>query len=487
MNSDAAMNTFYGYKNPLTGRYASKEMIHNFGEARKVSLWRQLWIWLAEAQQELGFPVTDEQLEEMRMHRDEIDFNLAAEEEKARRHDVMAHVYTFAILCPTASPIIHLGATSCYVGDNADLIIFRDALGFLSVKLARCIDRLAKQAHFNKDLVCLGRTHLQPAQPTTMGRRICMWLQDLLLDLENIERLCHHTIRFRGAKGAVGTQASFLDLFHGDQAKVVQLDQLIASKAGFKRVWRVTGQTYPRKLDTEIVNALSSLGASIHKICTDIRLLASYKELEEPFETNQIGSSAMPYKRNPIRSERACALARYLMHLSAPCTTTEAVQWLERSLDDSAVRRIVLPEACLAADACLILLQNISEGLVFYPQIIETNLRAELPFLAVEHILVTMVSVAGADRQECHERIRQHSQAAAAEVKLKGRPNDLVDRLKDDDYFAPIRDILEEELLAPKRYIGRAVEQVEEFITSEVDPALQHYQGKLEASSTVQV
>ncbi|KER27391.1 hypothetical protein T265_05566 [Opisthorchis viverrini] len=731
MNPDAAMNTFYGYKNPLTGRYASKEMIHNFGEARKVSLWRQLWIWLAEAQQELGFPVTDEQLEEMRMHRDEIDFNLAAEEEKTRRHDVMAHVYTFAILCPTASPIIHLedsnlsllslytGATSCYVGDNADLIIFRDALEFLAVKLARCIDRLAKQAYFNKDLVCLGRTHLQPAQPTTMGRRICMWLQDLLLDLENIERLCHHTIRFRGAKGAVGTQASFLDLFHGDQAKVVQLDQLIAAKAGFKRVWRVTGQTYPRKLDTEIVNVLSSLGASIHKICTDIRLLASFKELEEPFETNQIGSSAMPYKRNPIRSERACALARYLMHLSAPCTTTEAVQWLERSLDDSAVRRIVLPEACLAADACLVLLQNISEGLVFYPQrpdeggpgcgpkgpwdnglsrrkrklwlrssayrptakslwgssrrpgwnrgyplgsssacssrwsglvgmdgvsrqqtlshqfvegiqstlraqlrlveaigqlsveelghiarelakaplatlqsqenrddstvdewtnspnslqlsrrnrvgtleladatsvacrtigrinalvpdhlrirkilitlfpgrcqnrreegavpesyksrdiagterdeaeckpcvlalrvIIETNLRAELPFLAVEHILVTMVSVAGADRQQCHERIRQHSQAAAAEVKLKGRPNDLVDRLKDDDYFAPIRDVLEKELLDPKRYIGRAVEQVEEFITSEVDPALQHYQGKLEASSTVQV
>ncbi|TPP62321.1 Adenylosuccinate lyase [Fasciola gigantica] len=418
----------------------------------------------------------------MRLNRDHIDFEVAAAEEKARRHDVMAHVYTFAVVCPKASPIIHLGATSCFVGDNADLIVLRDALGILTVKLGRCIDRLAKQAFFHKDLVCLGRTHLQPAQPTTLGRRICMWIQELLMDLDNLERLRHHTIRFRGAKGAVGTQASFLDLFHGDHGKVLKLDQLLAAKAGFQRIWQVTGQTYPRKLDTEIVNVLSSLGASIHKICTDIRLLASFKEVEEPFETAQIGSSAMPYKRNPIRSERACALARYLMHASASCTTTGAVQWLERSLDDSALRRIVLSEACLAADACLSLLQNVAEGLT----VIESNLAAELPFLAVEQVLVTMVSKGAANRQECHERIRQHSQAAAAEVKLKGRPNDLVDRLKGDPYFAPIHDMLKE-LLDPRKFIGRAVEQVQEFLESEVDPEIRRYQGNLEASSTVEV
>ncbi|CAH8513946.1 unnamed protein product [Dicrocoelium dendriticum] len=447
------------YRNPLTTRYASKEMIKNFSERRKCVLWRQLWIWLAEAQRELGFDISDEQLEEMRIHRDDIDFATAATEEKARRHDVMAHVYAFAVVCPKASPIIHLGATSCYVGDNADLIVLRDAIGLLAVKVSRCIDRLAKQAFLHKNLVCLGRTHLQPAQPTTMGRRICMWIQELLMDLSNLDRLRHHTIRFRGVKGAVGTQASFLDLFHGDHGKVLRLDQLVAAKAGFLRIWHVTGQTYPRKLDTEIVNVLSSLGATVHKICTDIRLLASFKEVEEPFEPAQIGSSAMPYKRNPIRCERACALARYLMHSSGPCISTAAVQWLERSLDDSAIRRIVLPEACLAADACLILLQNVAEGLVVYPKVIETNLRAELPFLVAEQILITMVSEAGANRQEVHERIRCHSQAAAVEVKLMGNPNDLVDRLKRDDYFAPIHHLLDD-LLDPQKYIGRAAEQV---------------------------
>ncbi|KAF8561080.1 hypothetical protein P879_08531 [Paragonimus westermani] len=521
-DGDAEFVSHDTYRNPLITRYASNEMIKNFSERRKFVLWRQLWIWLAEAQQELGCDVsgkllcgpidlyslvivvliniyikmivenvvtlfstlTDEQIEEMRLHRDEIDFQTAAAEEKARRHDVMAHVYTFAVICPKASPIIHLGATSCYVGDNADLIVFRDALGLLSIKLARCIDRLAKQAFFHKNLVCLGRTHLQPAQPTTMGRRICMWIQELLMDLENFERLRHHTIRFRGAKGAVGTQASFLDLFDGDHGKVLKLDQLLAAKAGFQRVWSVTGQTYPRKVDTEIVNALSSLGASIHKICTDLRLLASFKEVEEPFETTQIGSSAMPYKRNPIRSERACALARYLMHASSSCTTTGAVQWLERSLDDSAIRRIVLPEACLAADACLTLLQNVAEGLTVYPKVIEANLRAELPFLVVEQILVFMVTHAGANRQDCHERIRQHSQAAAAEVKLKGKPNDLVERLKEDTYFFPIHPLLDE-LLDPSKYIGRAVEQVDEFIESEVDSEIRPFQGHLETSSSV--
>lgn len=478
------MDDYDAYKNPLACRYASQEMVRNFSERRKVILWRLLWLWLAEAQQELGFEITDEQLDEMRANLYEIDFEVAASEEKSRRHDVMAHVYTFAMACPKASPIIHLGATSCFVGDNADLIMLRDALDLLLPKLARCIDRFAKQAFFHKNLVCLGRTHLQPAQPTTLGRRICMWIQDMLMDLDSLERLRHHILRFRGAKGAVGTQASFLDLFHGDQGKVIKLDELVASKAGFQRVWHVTGQTYPRKVDIEFVNALSSLGATVHKICTDIRLLSSFKEIEEPFENTQIGSSAMPYKRNPIRSERACALARYLMHVAGSCITTAAVQWLERSLDDSAIRRIVLPEACLAADSCLLLLQNIAEGLTSYPKVMELNLNAELPFLAVERILVTMVSEHGANRQECHERLRKHSHEATAEIKLLGQSNNLVGKLLKDDYFAPIHKILPN-LLDPSSFIGRASEQVDQFIETEVDPVLQSYQGKLEASSIV--
>ncbi|KAH8868542.1 Adenylosuccinate lyase isoform 2 [Schistosoma japonicum] len=461
-------------------------MVCNFSEKRKIILWRQLWIWLAEAQKELGFEITDEQIDEMKKQRDSIDFEIAASEEKARRHDVMAHVYTFALACPKASPIIHLGATSCFVGDNADLIMFRDALNILLPKVARCIDRLAKTAVLHKSLVCLARTHLQAAQPTTMGRRICMWLQDLLLDLENLERLKTYTMRFRGAKGAVGTQASFLDLFQGDHQKVIKLDELLTKKAGFQRSWSVTGQTYPRKVDSEITNVLSGIGTTIHKICTDIRLLSSFKEVEEPFETKQIGSSAMPYKRNPIRSERACSLARYLMHISASTISTASIQWLERSLDDSANRRIVLPEAFLAADACLILLQNITEGLIVYPMVMKANLDAELPFLVVERILVKMVSEAAANRQECHERLRQHSHEAAAEIKLKGLKNNLLDKLLRDDYFAPIHSSLPT-ILDPSYMIGRAVEQVELFLETEVDPALHPYKDCLQLASSITI
>ncbi|KAH8868544.1 Adenylosuccinate lyase [Schistosoma japonicum] len=455
------MEEFEEYRNPLTKRYASHEMVCNFSEKRKIILWRQLWIWLAEAQKELGFEITDEQIDEMKKQRDSIDFEIAASEEKARRHDVMAHVYTFALACPKASPIIHLGATSCFVGDNADLIMFRDALNILLPKVARCIDRLAKTAVLHKSLVCLARTHLQAAQPTTMGRRICMWLQDLLLDLENLERLKTYTMRFRGAKGAVGTQASFLDLFQGDHQKVIKLDELLTKKAGFQRSWSVTGQTYPRKVDSEITNVLSGIGTTIHKICTDIRLLSSFKEVEEPFETKQIGSSAMPYKRNPIRSERACSLARYLMHISASTISTASIQWLERSLDDSANRRIVLPEAFLAADACLILLQNITEGLIVYPMVMKANLDAELPFLVVERILVKMVSEAAANRQECHERLRQHSHEAAAEIKLK------------------------ETLLVTSVHV--IIIKVELFLETEVDPALHPYKDCLQLASSITI
>ncbi|CAH8681070.1 unnamed protein product [Schistosoma rodhaini] len=480
------MDEFEEYRNPLTKRYASREMVCNFGEKRKVILWRQLWIWLAETQKELGFDITDEQIDEMKSQRDSVDFGTAAAEEKARRHDVMAHVYTFALACPKAAPIIHLGATSCFVGDNADLIMLKDGLNILLPKVARCIDRLAKKAMLHKSLICLARTHLQPAQPTTMGRRICMWIQDLLLDLENLERLKNHTIRFRGAKGAVGTQASFMDLFQGDHQKVIKLDEILTKKSGFQRSWCVTGQTYPRKVDIEITNALSNIGATVHKICTDIRLLSSFHEVEEPFETKQIGSSAMPYKRNPIRSERACSLARYLMHISTSMVSTVSVQWLERSLDDSAIRRIVLPEAFLAADACLTLLQNIAEGLIVYPMVMEANLNSELPFLVVERILVKMVSEGAANRQECHERLRKHSHEAAAEIKLKGLKNSLMDKLLNDDYFAPIHSLLPT-VLDPSYMIGRAIEQVEVFLNTEVDPAIHSYKDCLALNSNIKI
>ncbi|NXX93385.1 PUR8 lyase, partial [Centropus bengalensis] len=426
--------------------------------------------------QSLGLPITDEQIQEMEANLDNIDFQMAAEEEKKLRHDVMAHVHTFAHCCPKAAPIIHLGATSCYVGDNTDLIVLRDGFNLLLPKLARVIGRLADFAEKHADLPTLGFTHYQPAQLTTVGKRCCLWIQDLCMDLQNLER-ARDDLRFRGVKGTTGTQASFLQLFEGDHSKVEELDRLVTAKAGFKRSYMVTGQTYSRKVDIEVLSVLASLGASIHKICTDIRLLANLKEIEEPFEKDQIGSSAMPYKRNPMRSERCCSLARHLMTLVMDPLQTASVQWFERTLDDSANRRVCLAEAFLTADIILSTLQNISEGLVVYPKVIERRIRQELPFMATENIIMAMVK-AGGNRQDCHEKIRVLSQQAAAVVKQEGGDNDFIARVRADPYFSPIHKQLES-LLDPSSFTGRAPQQVAKFLKEEVRPALIPYQSKM--------
>ncbi|NWT46313.1 PUR8 lyase, partial [Chroicocephalus maculipennis] len=426
--------------------------------------------------QSLGLPITDEQIKEMEANLDNIDFKMAAEEEKKLRHDVMAHVHTFAHCCPKAAAIIHLGATSCYVGDNTDLIVLRDGFNLLLPKLARVISRLANFAEKYADLPTLGFTHYQPAQLTTVGKRCCLWIQDLCMDLQNLER-ARDDLRFRGVKGTTGTQASFLQLFEGDHSKVEELDRLVTAKAGFKRSYMVTGQTYSRKVDIEVLSVLASLGASIHKICTDIRLLANLKEIEEPFEKEQIGSSAMPYKRNPMRSERCCSLARHLMTLVLDPLQTASVQWFERTLDDSANRRVCLAEAFLTADIILSTLQNISEGLVVYPKVIERRIRQELPFMATENIIMAMVK-AGGNRQDCHEKIRVLSQQAAAVVKQEGGDNDFIDRVRADPYFSPIHKQLES-LLDPSSFTGRAPQQVAKFLKEEVRPALIPYQSKM--------
>ncbi|NXM14643.1 PUR8 lyase, partial [Ploceus nigricollis] len=426
--------------------------------------------------QSLGLSITDEQIREMEANLDNIDFKMAAEEEKKLRHDVMAHVHTFAHCCPKAAAIIHLGATSCYVGDNTDLIVLRDGFNLLLPKLARVISRLADFAEKYADMPALGFTHYQPAQLTTVGKRCCLWIQDLCMDLQNLER-ARDDLRFRGVKGTTGTQASFLQLFEGDHSKVEELDRLVTEKAGFKRAYMVTGQTYSRKVDIGVLAVLASLGASIHKICTDIRLLANLKEIEEPFEKDQIGSSAMPYKRNPMRSERCCSLARHLMTLVMDPLQTAAVQWFERTLDDSANRRVCLAEAFLTADIILSTLQNVSEGLVVYPKVIERRIRQELPFMATENIIMAMVK-AGGNRQDCHEKIRVLSQQAAAVVKQEGGDNDFIARVRADPYFSPIHKQLES-LLDPSSFTGRAPQQVAKFLKEEVRPALIPYQSKM--------
>ncbi|PKU49001.1 adenylosuccinate lyase isoform X1 [Numenius arquata] len=464
------------YRSPLVSRYASPEMGFNFSERKKFGTWRRLWLYLAQAEKSLGLPITDEQIKEMEANLDNIDFEMAAEEEKKLRHDVMAHVHTFAHCCPKAAAIIHLGATSCYVGDNTDLIVLRDGFNLLLPTLARVISRLADFAEKYADLPTLGFTHYQPAQLTTVGKRCCLWIQDLCMDLHNLER-ARDDLRFRGVKGTTGTQASFLQLFEGDHSKVEELDRLVTAKAGFKRSYMVTGQTYSRKVDIEVLSVLASLGASIHKICTDIRLLANLKEIEEPFEKDQIGSSAMPYKRNPMRSERCCSLARHLMTLVLDPLQTASVQWFERTLDDSANRRVCLAEAFLTADIILSTLQNISEGLVVYPKVIERRIRQELPFMATENIIMAMVK-AGGNRQDCHEKIRVLSQQAAAVVKQEGGDNDFIARVRADPYFSPIHKQLET-LLDPSSFTGRAPQQVAKFLKEEVRPALIPYQSKM--------
>ncbi|KAL3877746.1 hypothetical protein ACJMK2_035408 [Sinanodonta woodiana] len=482
--AETPTSDYLKYKTPLTSRYASVAMSNNFGDMKKFSTWRRLWVWLAKAEKMLGLDITDEQIREMEENIQNIDFERAAEEEKRVRHDVMAHVHTFAACCPKAASIIHLGATSAYVGDNTDLIIMRDAFEILLPKLARCIQRLAVFADEHKSLPCLAYTHLQPAQLTTVGKRACIWVQDLLMDLRNFGR-AKDDLRFRGVKGTTGTQASFLALFDGQEEKVEILDKLVTEMAGFKQYFLICGQTYTRKVDIDCLSALAGLGASVHKICTDIRLLASFKELEEPFEKEQIGSSAMPYKRNPMRSERCCSLARHLMCLIQDPLMTASVQWMERTLDDSANRRICLAEAFLTADILLGTLQNISEGLVVYPKVIEKRLKQELPFMATENIIMAMVK-AGANRQECHEQIRVMAQAAGMMVKQQGEDNDLVERIKSSQYFAPIHSQLHK-IMDPSTFIGRAPQQVTKFIQTEVTPALQPFASKLEGISELEL
>lgn len=458
------------YENPLIKRYASKPMAELWSEQRKHSTWRRLWVALAEAERELGIEISESQISDLRSATDDIDFALAAKYEKELRHDVMAHVHTYGDRCPSARGIIHLGATSCYVTDNTDLILMREALQLVQAKLVAVIDELAKFAAKYRDLPCLGFTHLQPAQPTTVGKRATLWCYDLVLDLAELEhRLA--SLKCRGVKGTTGTQASFMTLFNGDHAKIEELDRRVSAKMGFDSAYAVTGQTYSRKVDAQVLDVLGGIGQSTHKAGTDIRILQSRKEIEEPFEKQQIGSSAMAYKRNPMRSERMCSLSRFAMNLPANLAQTVATQWLERTLDDSANRRLVLPQAFLAIDAVLILYRNIVDGMVVYPKVIEKHLGEELPFMATEEILMAGVQ-SGGDRQELHERIRVHSQAAAQQVKEHGQANDLLDRLKMDSAFASV-DL--GNALDARRFVGRAPEQVDAFIANIAEPIRQRY------------
>ncbi|KAL1720267.1 L-Aspartase-like protein [Schizophyllum commune] len=459
------MEAYSTYQTPLSSRYASKEMAHLFSPAMRFSTWRKLWLYLATAEKELGLPIPDDAIEQMKANLDLTpeQFDVAAQEEKKRRHDVMAHVHTFGTVAPAAAGIIHLGATSCYVTDNADLIFLKDGLTLLIRSLIVLIERLSTFAEANKSLPTLGFTHFQPAQLTTVGKRATLWIQDLLADLRNLRR-ARSDLGFRGAKGTTGTQASFLALFDGDHEKV---------------------RTYSRKVDADVLAALASLGATAHKIGTDLRLLANLKEVEEPFEANQIGSSAMAYKRNPMRSERVCSLARHLMVLHQDALATASVQWFERTLDDSANRRIALPEAFLTADIVLSTLRNVSEGLVVYPEVIKRRIAQELPFMATENVIMALVKTGG-DRQQAHEAIRVHSQAAAREVKVHGRENDLIARIREDGYFDPIKDQLDS-LLEPSSFIGRAPEQVTEFLQDWVKPALEDKEAQEAISGSARV
>ncbi|CAB4400444.1 unnamed protein product [Rhizophagus irregularis] len=468
------------YESPLTSRYGNSKIVGLFSPAKKFSTWRELWLNLAIAEKELGIAgITDESIEEMKAHLELTpeDFKAAEEEEEKRRHDVMAHVHAFGLVAPKAAGIIHLGATSCYVTDNGDLIILKQGLNLLLEKLAVVISRFSNFAKKYKDLPTLGFTHFQPAQLTTVGKRATLWIQELLWDLRNLTRT-RDDLGLRGVKGTTGTQASFLALFEGDHDKVEALDKRVTELSGFSEAYPVTGQTYSRKIDVDILNAISSFGSTAHKIATDLRLLANLKEVEEPFEKDQIGSSAMAYKRNPMRCERVCSLSRHLMVLAQDALMTNSVQWFERTLDDSANRRISLPEAFMTADIVLTLLQNISEGFVVYPKVIERHIAQELPFMATENIIMAMVKKGG-DRQQCHEEIRILSHEAAKQVKQEGKENDLIDRIKKTEYFKPIYDELDS-LMRPTTFIGRAPQQVDKFLKDYVEPALEPYSEKLQ-------
>lgn len=470
------------YQNPLITRYASREMSEVFSAQRKFSTWRRLWVALAEAEAELGLNISPEQIAQLRAHVDDIDFEAAARHERERRHDVMAHVLTYGDACPEAAGIIHLGATSCFVTDNTDLLLLRDALKQVRTRLVAVIDRLARFAAEYRAMPCLGFTHMQPAQPTTVGKRACLWAYDFVLDLAELEHRLE-SLKARGPKGTTGTQASFLELFGGDHEKVRTLEKLVCQKIGFDEAYAVSGQTYTRKIDSQVIGVLSGIAQSAHKMATDLRLLAHRKEVEEPFEASQIGSSAMPYKRNPMRSERICSLARYVMGQETTASATVATQWMERTLDDSAVRRLMLPQSFLAIDAVLILCQNVTDGLVVYPKVVENNLLAELPFMASENIMMAAVE-AGGDRQELHEQIRKHSRDAGAVVKGEGRPNDLLERLAGDAMFAGV-DI--QAMTDPAKYVGRAPQQVDEFLAEIITPIREQYPDALKTSAEVHV
>ncbi|KAJ5363561.1 Exocyst complex protein exo70 [Penicillium cataractarum] len=471
------------YQTPLNSRYASTEMKYLFSPRMRFSTWRQLWIWLAESQKELGLPITDEAIEQMKAHAtiQDDEFKVAAEEEKRRRHDVMAHVHAFGQVAPAAAGIIHWGATSCYCTDNADLILLRDGLDILIPKLAVVVDKLSQFAQQYKDLPCLGFTHGQPAQLVTVGKRACLWIQDLLMDLRNLER-ARDDLRFRGVKGTTGTQASFLQIFEGDHAKVEKLDELVTEKAGFSSAFIISSQTYSRKIDVDVGNALGSFGSTCERIGIDIRHLAMLKEVEEPFEKDQIGSSAMAYKRNPMRSERLCSLGRHLQNLPKDALDTYSAQWFERSLDDSAIRRISIPELYLTADACLILLNNVSSGFVVYPEVIKRRVNDELPFMATENIIMACVKK-GLSRQDAHEEIRVLSHQAADNVKKHGKDNDLLERIRRTAFFNPILPELDN-LLDASTFVGRAPQQVEKFTATEVAAAIKPYASHIAKGET---
>lgn len=472
------------YSTPLNSRYASKEMSHIFSDDKKFSTWRKLWVALAECEKELGLNITDEQIEELKAHIYDINYDDAAKREKEVRHDVMSHVYAYGLQCPKAKGIIHLGATSCYVGDNTDVIVMKEALLLIKKKIVTVLDRLSKFALQYKDVPTLGFTHFQPAQLTTVGKRATLWMQDLVMDMENIDHLIS-TLKLRGVKGTTGTQASFMNLFEGDEEKVKKLDKMVAEKMGFAKSFGVTGQTYPRKLDSIVLNTLSEVAQSAYKFSNDLRLLQNMKEMEEPFEKHQIGSSAMAYKRNPMRSERMGALARYVIVDSLNPAITASTQWFERTLDDSANKRISVAEAFLALDGVLNLYINISENMVVYEKVIASHVNRELPFMATENIMMESVK-RGGDRQELHERIREHSMAAAQRVKGEGLDNDLIQRIINDKSF----NLSEEEILGiidPSKFVGRAPSQVVEFIDEYVKPIIEANKDAIDIHSEINV
>lgn len=472
------------YESPLNSRYASEQMKYIFSPDFKFRTWRRLWIALAESEKELGLNITDEQIAELKSHADDINYDVAAAREKEVRHDVMSHVYAYGVLCPKAKPIIHLGATSCYVGDNTDVITMREAMLLIRRKLVNLLSVLSKFALEYKDMPCLAYTHYQPAQPTTVGKRASLWLNEFLMDFQNLEFQLTQ-LKLLGSKGTTGTQASFMELFDGDTDKVKALDRMIAEKMGFDSCFAVSGQTYSRKLDYQMLTVLAGIGMSATKFSNDIRLLQHMKEIEEPFEKHQIGSSAMAYKRNPMRSERIASLSRYIIADIQNTAMTSGAQWFERTLDDSANKRLSVPEAFLAADAVLELCINVADGLVVYPKMIEKHLREELPFMATENIMMEAVKKGG-DRQELHERIRIHSMAAGRVVKAEGGKNDLLERIAADENFGVTLDELNA-LMNPSDFVGRAPQQTQEFVEDEINPILEKYSDLLGVEVDIKV